>query len=726
MFAPLFDATRRALRIEELLPRFGGGHVAAATAKLARTQELRELFDASQLAALFGADGEVAWLTGEISQDRTPELRQYLIRELEIPEVTPEAILQKLDAAFLERQSDAWILRLYEFLYGQPALRQKVTALPLIRLSDGKQVTAFTNGQPQAFLPGAFETGFPTLRPAVCATDAAQSFLRSMGLTEPDPVDDVVRNVLPKYRADELNVGEADYDADVRRFLTAFSTDSKGQREKLLAALRETPFVMVVDTGDGHEYRSKPTEVYLATDRMKGLFAGVPGVSLVNDRYPCLRGEDVRELLEGCGATRYLRPIAADPAFTSEQLRELRVAAGCESMSSMEPIEDSTLHGLDGLLSYIQTIASEAGAARGALLWDALGDLVERRGTGVLSGAYCWHYYHRRSTSFDATFVRLLNETEWVPDSDGNLQRPELVLFDSLGWKRNPFLLSKIRFKPPILDQLARVAGIEPGGLHLLMKRGITSEAQIRKLLGAEEEPSDDSDDPGEVEDALKKLGIRGAPTPALPDPASDDPASAAGVGAGRGTRAGSGYGGKLGSSPENSAHNGTGSVGSRLAGGKRTAGRGGGRPFISYVAAQADEHEPDPDGLDQSARIALETRAIDLILASEPAWQRTPAQNPGFDLVAVGADGQPARWCEVKAMSGSLNDRPVGVSRAQFECARAHGWDYWLYVVEHAGDESPRIVRIQDPAGRARTFTFDSGWLDIAELDSQHEDPED
>lgn len=33
-------------------------------------------------------------------------------------------------------------------------------------------------------------------------------------------------------------------------------------------------------------------------------------------------------------------------------------------------------------------------------------------------------------------------------------------MFDTaLGWKPNPFLLSKLAFKPPIIDQLAREAG---------------------------------------------------------------------------------------------------------------------------------------------------------------------------------------------------------------------------------------------------------------------------
>ena len=69
--------------------------------------------------------------------------------------------------------------------------------------------------------------------------------------------------------------------------------------------------------------------------------------------------------------------------------------------------------------------------------------------------------------------------------------------------------------------------------------------------------------------------------------------------------------------------------------------------------------------------------------------------------------------------MTGTLQGRPVGLSRTQFDCARDHGSAYWLYIVERAGNpDQVRIVRVQDPAGRARTFTFDQGWASIAEID--------
>ena len=146
-------------------------------------------------------------------------------------------------------------------------------------------------------------------------------------------------------------------------------------------------------------------------------------------------------------------------------------------------------------------------------------------------------------------------------------------------------------------------------------------------------------------------------------------------------------------------------------------------RNFVSYVAVHSDEEESNADGLHHEDRMKLEAEAIALILACEPDWQSTPTNNPGFDLYQVDEQGR-KRLCEVKAMKGSLKDRPVGLSHRQFDDAREHGEAYWLYIVEHAGDgDKARIVRIQNPAGKARTFTFDRGWLDVAVVDTNSDD---
>jgi hypothetical protein len=722
MFAPLFAATKQALSSEPMLPRFDAGLVPATRARLSRTQELRDLFTPTQLAALFERGEELAWLSSDITQDRTPELRRYLMQELGIMEVTPETVVPKLDKPFLQAQPDSWIQDLYQFLNGQPALRRRFEELPLVRLEDGSHVPPRAGGQAQAFLPGKITTGFPTVRASVCVTKTARDFLQSLGLTEPDPVDDVVRNVLPKYHAEEVDVSDTDYESDIRRILTAFATDSKGQREKLLAALRETAFVMAVDMGDGSKYVSKPGGVYLATERLKELFAGVADVLLVDDEYSCLRGEDVRELLEACGAVRYLRPIQ-DHSLSQQERRKLRERAGhAETSGYNDRVSDWTFSGLGELLKIMPRIGIEQRRTKAKLLWEELAYLEERRGKGVFTGEYTWTHYGSYRRTFDAAFVRKLNETAWVPDANGDLQRPELILFDTLGLKVHPFLQSKIRFKPAVIEVLAKEVGIEPGVLDLLKKIGVTSEAELRDRLGLKDEPAlAGGESPGNMADARNK-SLHGTPasTPTVLA-SSGSGLSASGV-YGTGTGAGGGSGVSTTEQAEASSGGQVTEEGSnaRDDAGKHSPAGDSGRVFISYVAAHPDEEVTNSDGLEHSARMALETQAIDLILSQEPEWQRTPTNNPGFDLFQTSEDGTPTRWCEVKAMTGGLRDRPVGLSHTQFECAREHGEAYWLYVVEHSGTDSARIVRIQDPAGKTRTFTFDHGWLSIAHIDAE------
>lgn len=734
-FAPMFNAVRQAFQDEALLPAFDGGHVKSHQAKLARTQELRELFSPHQVADLLESE-VAAWLTGEITQDKAPEIRQYLMRELDIDEVRPEKLVPYLSKSFLEAQPDEWVRRLYEFLSGQEkALRRHLDTVPLIRLEDGSHVVARDNGKARAFFPSAITTSFPTVRAAVCATPEVRLFLTSLGITEPDPVDDVIWNVLPKYRKDEVEVDDDEYAEDIERIRSAFGTDSTAQREKLRLALRETAFVMVVDAGDGNGYVAKPGSIYIATDRLKQLYAGVSDVFVVDDAYDCLRGESMRELLESCGALRYPRPLEAPNALTHDERRELRKLTGYETTSGAnDRVTDWMLQGLDDLIALLPELDTGQRAERARLLWESLGDLEERRGRGIFEGAYTWsHYGERKTPPFPAAFVRRLNGAAWVPDANGELVPPGLVVFDSLGWKPNPFLLTRIAFKPPIIDQLAIEAGIDPAALDLLRKLGITNVADLTTRLGIVVDPTPESGQPvGAEADVIgpsdsdvydEARDLYGDDMPDIP-PGTPDPDGGDGVGAGAGqgghgssdrraSRAGGhGNGGThSGSRGPGSGQGGSGKGGGQ---GKRAPGHAAGRPFISYVGTHPDETEADPDGLDQTTRMQIEEKAIDFIIALEPTLRRTAQGNPGFDLYE--GEGEPVRWVEVKSMTGSMKDRPVGLSHTQFNCARERGDAYWLYVVEHAAEcEKTRVLRIQNPVGHAKTFTFDHGWGHVA-----------
>lgn len=295
------------------------------------------------------------------------------------------------------------------------------------------------------------------------------------------------------------------------------------------------------------------------------------------------------------------------------------------------------------------------------------------------------------------------------PNGSGDLVPPRFVVFETLGWKDNPFLLSKIMFKPSLIDKLAKEAGIDAAILDLLRRDpAIVAELVSRLSVNAIQEPVE-STAPLTKSNQPKDDNCTKAETASGLIGGYDGPSSGIFL---RGVNDNKIYPTHNQGSEISSSHD----IGDVKEQGKRVSGNAGARPFVSYVGAHLDEDYSESDSLEQIKRMQIEAIAIELILAQEPSLQRTPDGNPGFDLFETGKDGRTIRWIEVKAMTGTLEDRPVGLSHTQFDCAREKGDAYWLYVVERATDpKQARVLRIQNPFGHARTFTFDHGWCEIA-----------
>ncbi len=302
------------------------------------------------------------------------------------------------------------------------------------------------------------------------------------------------------------------------------------------------------------------------------------------------------------------------------------------------------------------------------MLWEALCDAQANRSDLTFYGSYRWVRHRRRSHSFPARFVKTLKEAAWVPDKDGKLSRPAEVVFQDTGWEENPALEAEIHFKlPSVINKLAEAAGIDPRKLELIKEHDF-SESELMELV--------------KLRESRKHRKLPGLPDD-RDDPVSDDPPT----------------GGPKPKPPPN---------------------RGrcpGYREFVTYVKVDPKESDKDPDGLTPKARMDLESKAIAFILSKEPALQRTPEGNPDYDLWKPDKDGKPVKYIEVKAMRGTLDNRPATLSKTQFEFAQEHQNDFWLYVVENAGDPAQRnLVRIKNPAGKAQTFTFDRGWVELSE----------
>lgn len=726
LFSPVFEAVRAALTKEPLVPCSDGTHRAATEVRLGRTAEIRALFSPEQLGALHSSTVPLAWVTDGVTRDRTPQLREYFNSELGVPEIEPTAILSRLQAPFLEAQSTEWLTRFYEFLADQEGAWRTTNLLskPVIRLSDGTHVPPFENDEPLAYLPSAADTEYPSVHPALCASESTLKFLKRIGLTVPDVVDDVIAHLLPRFTDGSYSPSESEYAAALARIHTAADTNLSDKRKRLLDALRDTPFVFATDAGTGDRRRVCPPEAYIHTDRLAGLFDGIKDVWLIDKDADTIPNETHRKLLRACGGNEYLLPILVPSRFSPADLAGMRAASGYAAMTHEICITDYTLRDLDKILAHLPALDAHTGRQRARLLWEALAEVETNRGKTYFSGEYCWFYHTRRQHTFPAAFVVQLRTSPWIPKPDDTLGTPAELVFETLtpAWPSHPFLLSLLPFKLRMEVELAQLAGLEPGLLDLLKAQGITSRKQLEDLLKlpatAEPAPPEpDSSTPQNTGDS-RPDGALDATTPSGGQ--TDEHSS----GAGR-------HGGPTSDESSEETTSGTSSrVGSRPSGsssGGYNGGGGGSRPshpnpstyrpvFHTYVAVSPDDELADPEGLDQAARMQIEREAIKYILAEEKSLQATPPGNPGFDLFE-GADAAKAtRYIEVKARSGPWSG-PAALSREQFLKAQAEGDHYWLYVVENT--KSPpdlKIHRIQNPAGKVRHFCFDDGWQTLSE----------
>jgi hypothetical protein len=117
--------------------------------------------------------------------------------------------------------------------------------------------------------------------------------------------------------------------------------------------------------------------------------------------------------------------------------------------------------------------------------------------------------------------------------------------------------------------------------------------------------------------------------------------------------------------------------------------------------------------GIEQIERV--DRAGVDCVLAYEKEAGRTPREmpheNPGYDIESLDEYGNIVRYIEVKSTAEEWGETGVGLSDTQFRKAQELGPLYWLYVVECADSEDPRVYPIRAPANSVDKFMYDGKW---------------
>lgn len=424
MFYPIVEAGHDALMEKELLPTDEGAFVTAKNAKLARGAELRNLLANYQLSELFQSNDNIRWLSGEITQDRTPELRSYLMNEIDVEEITPEGFARRISNSFLANQTDDWFIAFYQYLSGQEALWRSprwagdpgglLRRKPILRLQDNTQETPFcSDGMANAFLPPPEETDFPVVKREIVDNEQAADFLKRLGLSEPDVFDDIVERVLPKYmRRDGFSVAANEHEMDIQKILRAMASDSEAGKKKVARAAKRTPFLLAVDRA-GNETMQRPGDIYVQDDNLRIYFLQATDIWFLNET--SVDTPASAAAWADLGVALRPRRISFSGGVPSNEK---------ERSTRLETVENYDLDGLDKFLEQLKdTFESEERKKLALILWNYFREHLESN-PRFFKCRYEWFYYSLHTKYIDSRMLDRVRDSAWIPTREGNLEKP--------------------------------------------------------------------------------------------------------------------------------------------------------------------------------------------------------------------------------------------------------------------------------------------------------------
>lgn len=434
-FRPLYDAVRAALKEDALLPTNKAKHVPAMRAKLARGQKLTELISPKQLSSLFGQE-DLEWLDAAITADKYPTLYRYLIGAKQYAwdkdwivkplvrgmEVRVEDFAEKLNTKFMDEQSDAWVLGLYRFLQeGRGQLYSHFVSRPLIRLESGKHVPPISGhrGTPNAYLPTEADSELPTVKRSLCRDKQVVEFLRELGLSTPDIVDEVIETVLPRYtggKSVEIKVWKSDF----RKILGALEGVDIAKRYRLSEKLKEATWVLVQPAHKEDLYLVRPDSAYVPSGELQMYFARDDEVRfLAKDYY----SDQQVEVLVSLGVARSPRIKVRAPSYEGHVTLANYHGWHKRGLASFDPE-----WAVDGLAKAL----AEPDLEVSALVWNRIAVPNAHLVRGVIETSSRKTFESSRRKEEWSSTGQFLHETAWLPDRDGEFHKPAGLMLSEL------------------------------------------------------------------------------------------------------------------------------------------------------------------------------------------------------------------------------------------------------------------------------------------------------
>lgn len=440
IYSSIFKKVKEKLLSEEaLLPTWKKNFTTARDAVLAQ-KELTTLLDESDLKILFE---KLHWLDTGITYRRTRQLYDYIIRELDIPQINFEDFAVAIKEELIMKKPDTWLIEFYSTLLDKRYLWAETTyykrnagilkTKPIIRLSDNTHIAPYNKeNKIQVYLPANAKTKYKTVKETLTQNEKSLKFLTELGLSKPDIFAEIKEFIVPKYKETAPDIDIEEYFEDFEKLLIAFKKEDSGKKKEMVNELKGL-YIIYSENSTTGEYRfCKPSETYLKTEALAEYFKGFDYVFFVSDKLKTrLDGEDgtLTKFLLAIGCEDKPRRIRVTSTLTSEEKRKLRESSQYNGLTDEIDEYDYDYEGIDNFLK-------ELTEKRSCILWNfllkSLDNCSEHPKRNFFMGEYKWKYYRENTARFEARFLKTLKNTPWLFSADGNQYLPNQISLSKL------------------------------------------------------------------------------------------------------------------------------------------------------------------------------------------------------------------------------------------------------------------------------------------------------
>ena len=450
-YEAFYDETVKAFINEELLPTKNSKFTTADKAILARgaaidtrRETIVDLLTAEDNAVVF--KNRTIWLSTDITIDRTPEIRNFLIATLKVKEVDFDELLTTVNGAFLESKSIEWLIRFYKIGNRNIlTVKDKHLNKEIIRTESGKMVVPFINKKPNVYIASKM-TNDPEkiVNKMLSQNEEVRKFFLDIEIEEMGIVESIRTQWLPSLTSCK---DECDHGDEIELLFLEYDNQKIDTQAELRYLLRNSDCIMYKNVADNICF-GKPTDFFMAHGIPKTLYDGCNNVRFLNDTLNAKaeNNKEFYDFLKKIGVKTSIEMIEQNDKLTHDEREKLLKN---KVYSSWSLVEKSCQ------IFEIQYILNNITIERSKALWKALEDIPEDKFNGTIT----WSYYSKQYKEvFKSYFIRTLQNEKWLycGKNDEPVSPCDVFLDEAeKEYKRNAMLTKYINFKPDAEKQLS-------------------------------------------------------------------------------------------------------------------------------------------------------------------------------------------------------------------------------------------------------------------------------